>query len=234
MLECFSDMKKYYFPKLLDVLNVKIGTKRVWEERVQNQTILIHLLENAFGTNVSLKAFSFYPQKVYFGMPLTSYPEYAKQSKPFWEKIIKVFKKNRWDIYAAFQHIDPQAKLPKKFSSFKELDFDHTEVLLSELVLMDLNYPSHGVGQEIQISLFQPLIGFSKSRVARMVIGRPGSLILKYEKDEELLKLLEEISKRKSYRQEPFYIKKCKHHPMKSIFKGKTCLNCLFKDHLQV
>jgi len=226
-------MKKYYFPKLLDVLNVKIGTKRVWEERVQNQTMLIHLLENAFGTDVNLKAFSFYPQKVYFGMPLSFYPEYVKESQPFWEKIIQVFTKNRWNVYAAFEHIDPQAKLPEKFSSFKELDFDHTEVLLSELVLMDLNHPSHGVGQEIQISLFEPLIGFSKNRVPRMVVGRPGSLILKYAKDEELLKLLDEISKRKSYRKEPFYIKKCSHHPLKSIFKGKTCLNCKYKDYLQ-
>lgn len=227
-------MKKYYFPKLLDVLNVKIGTKRVWEERVQNQTMLIHLLENAFGTNINLKAFAFYPGKLYFGTPLTSYSEYVKKNTPFWQKIIKLFEKNRWNVYASFQHIDPRASLPQKFTSFKELDFDHTEVLLSELLLLDLNAPSHGVGQEIQLSLFQPLIGFSQNPVSRMVKGRPGSLILNYKKEEELLKILEEITKRKNYREEPFYVKKCSHHPFKTVYKGKNCLNCLLKDHLQI
>lgn len=227
-------MKKYYFPKLTDVLNVKVGTKRIWEERLQNQNLLTHLIENAFGTNINLKAFAFYPGKLYFGTPLTSYHEYVQKSTPFWQKIIKILEKNRWDVYASFQHIDPKAHLPQKFTSFKELDFDHTEVLLSELLLMDLNFPSHGVGQEIQLSLFQPLIGFSKNRVSRMVKGRPGSLILNYKEEDELLLMLEEISKRKSYRQEPFYVKKCSRHPFKTVFKGKTCLNCLLKDHLQI
>ncbi len=227
-------MKKYFFPKLTDILNVKVGTKRVWEERVKNQNILTHLLEDSFGTSINLKAFSFYPYKVYFGTPLTCYPQYVSQSKPFWEKIINIFEKNRWNVYAAFQHIDPYAKLPEKFSSFWELDFDHTEVLLSEIVLMDLNFPSHGVGQEIQLSLFQPLIGFSKNRVSRMVKGRPGSLILNYKEEDELYNLLGEIVKRKSYRREPFYIKKCSKHPFKTVFKGRDCLNCRFRDHLQV
>lgn len=225
-------MKKYSFPKLTDILNVKVGTKRVWEERVKNQTILTHLLEDSFETSINLKAFSFYPNKLYFGTPLTSYPEYVKKNIPFYEKIINIFESHRWNIYAAYQHVNPYTKLPNKFSSFKELDFDHTEVLLSEIILMDLNNPSHGVGQEVQLSLFQPLIGFSKNRVSRMVKGRPGSLILNYKTDDELFKILEEIAKRKSFSKEPFYIKKCANHPFKTIFKGKICLNCKYKNNL--
>jgi hypothetical protein len=65
-----------------------------------------------------------------------------------------------------------------------------------------------------------------------MVKGRPGNLILKYGNEEELLKILELISKRKSFRAEPFYIRKCSAHSLKTVFKGKMCLNCLLKDRL--
>jgi len=225
-------MKKYNFPTLNDILRVKIGTKYVWEERVKNQTILVHLLEDAFDTKLNLEAFSFYPNRLYFGMPITSYPEYVKRTKPLWEKITHVFKKNRWNTYSAYRYAKPQKKVPVDFNSFAELNFDYVELLLSELVLMDLNYPSHGVGQEVGLSLFQPLIGFAKNPVSRMVKGRPGTLIIKYKKEEELLNILDQISKRKSYRAEPFYVKKCSAHALKTVFKGKNCLNCLLKDHL--
>jgi len=226
-------MKKYQFPKLNDILKVKVGTKRVWQKRVKNQSILTQLIEDSFGTSIDIKAFSFYPNKLYFGTPLTSYPKHLKINRPFYNKITKTFTSNRWKVYAAFTHINPLKKLPPKFGSFEELDFDHTEVLLSELLLMDLNHPSHGVGQEIQLSLFQPLIGFSKNRVSRMVKGRPGSLILSYKEEDELLEILANIAKRKSYKKEPFYIKKCSKHPFKTVFKGKECLNCQFKDNIR-
>ena len=225
-------MKKYKFPTLSSILKVKIGTKYVWEERVGHQATLVHWLEDAFDTKLNLQAFSFYPNRIYFGMPITSRPQYVKKTKPFWRKIAKVFEKNRWQVYAAFRNVNPDLRVPQKFSSFEELNFDYVELLLSELVLMDLNYPSHGVGQEIGLSLFQPLIGFSKNPVSRMVKGRPGSLILKYKTEEELLEMLITITKRKSYRAEPFYIRKCSAHSLRAVFKGKTCLNCLFKDKL--
>jgi len=225
-------MKKYRFPVLNNILKVKIGTKYVWEERVRHQATLIHWLEDAFDTKLNLKAFSFYPNRLYFGMPITSQPAYVKKTKPLWREITKVFEKRRWQTYAAFKYANPDLKVPQKYSSFEELNFDYVELLLSELVLMDLNHPSHGVGQEIGLSLFQPLIGFSKGPVSRMVKGRPGSLILKYKKDEELLEMLATIAKRKSYQAEPFYIKKCSAHSLRSVFKGKECLNCLLKDSL--
>lgn len=225
-------MKKYKFPALSEILEVKIGTKYVWEERVRHQTTLVHLFEDAFDTKLNFQAFSFYPNRLYFGMPITSFPDYAEKAKPLWEKIDKIFNKNRWKSYAAYHYANPDLKVPAKFTSFEELNFDYVELLLSELVLMDLNYPSHGVGQEVGLSLFQPLIGFSKNPVSRMVRGRPGSLIIKYKTDEELLKILEIISKRKSYRREPFYVKKCSAHSLKTVFKGKICLNCLLKENL--
>ncbi len=227
-------MKKYKFPTLSQILRVKIGTKYVWEERVRHQATLIHLLEEAFDTKLNLKAFSFYPNRLYFGMPITSHPDYVEKTRSFWGKIVQIFKKNRWNVYAAYLHARPDLRVPSKFNAFEELNFDYVELLLSELVLMDLNYSSHGVGEEVGLSLFQPMIGFSKNPVSRMVKGRPGSLVIKYETEEELLELLTKISKRKSYRLEPFYVKKCSAHALKTVFKGKDCLNCLFKDKLHV
>ncbi|MBU0570060.1 hypothetical protein KKB40_04770 [Patescibacteria group bacterium] len=110
------------------------------------------------------------------------------------------------------------------------MGFDHVQILLAELVLMDLNYPSHGVGQQLELSLFQPAIGFSKGPVSRMVKGRPGSLILKYKNDDDLLQMLNAIAKRKSYKAEPFYIRKNSSQALKSIYKGKQCLNTKFKN----
>jgi hypothetical protein len=227
-------MKKYRFPALSDILRVKIGTKYVWEDRVRAQTTLVQLLEDGFGTKINFKAFSFYPNRLYFGMPITSRPDYVKRSKPLWQKIGRIFENNRWQVYSAYRYANPSLKVPQKFSSFEELNFDYVELFLSELMLMDLNYPSFGVGEEIGLSLFQPVIGFSKNPVSRMVKGRPGTLILKYKTNEELLKILTEISKRKSFRKEPFYIKKCSAHSLKTVFKGKTCLNCLLKDKLHI
>lgn len=225
-------MKKYKFPTLSEILKVKISTKYVWEDRVRHQSILVNILEDAFDTKLNLKAFSFYPNRLYFGMPITSHPQYVKKTKPLWRKIVRVFEKNRWQVYAAFRYVHPDLGVPQKFSSFEELNFDYVELLLSELVLMDLNHPSHGVGQEIGLSLFQPLIGFSRNSPSRMVKGRPGSLILKYKTENELLEMLSMIAKRKSYRAEPFYIKKCSAHSLKSVLKGKTCLNCLLRERL--
>ncbi len=225
-------MKKYKFPILSKILKVKVGTKYIWEERVHHQAILVRLLEDSFGTKLNLKAFSFYPNRLYFGMPITAQPNYVKQTKLLWQKIDNLFQKNRWQTYAAFKHANPKLGIPEKLNSFEELNFDYVELLLSELVLMDLNHPSHGVGEEIGLSLFQPVIGFSKNPVSRMVKGRPGTLIIRYNQEKELLKILGQISKRKSFAKEPFYIRKCSKHSLKTVFKGKICLNCLFKNSL--
>jgi hypothetical protein len=225
-------MKKYKFPTLSKIMKVKIGTKYIWEERVHHQATLVRLLEDAFGTKLNLKAFSFYPNRIYFGMPITSHPKYIKKARPLWTKIVKTFNKNHWKVHAAFQNVNPDLEVPQRFNSFEELNFDYVYLLLSELVIMDLNYPSHGVGEEIGLSLFQPVIGFSKNPVSRMVKGRPGTLIIKYKKDNDLLEILSAISKRKSFRLEPFYVRKCSAHSLKTVFKGKTCLNCLLKDTL--
>jgi len=221
-------MKKYKFPALSDILKTKVGTKYVWEERVRHQTNLVHHLEDVYGINLNIRAFSFYPNYLYFGMPLSFHPN-LKEAKPLWENISKIFKNNRWKVYPAFKHVNTKLQVPEKFDTFDDLGFGHVQLLLSELVLMDLNHPSHGVGQQLELSLFQPLIGFSKSPVTRMVKGRPGSLILKYNKDEELLNMLTEISRRKNYKTDPFYVRKNSSRPLKSIYKGRVCLNDLFK-----
>lgn len=222
-------MKKYKFPVLSDVLTVKVGTKYVWEERVKNQATLVHLLEDVYGIKLNLRAFSFYPNYLYFGMPLTFNPEMEK-SKELWDKVVKVFERNKWKVYAAYKNVDTNKEIPEKLDTFDDLGFGHVQLLLSELVLMDLNHPSHGVGQQLDLSLVQPLIGFSKNSVTRMVKGRPGSLILHYENEEHLLNMLAQVSKRKSYSNDPFYVKKANGRFLKSIFKGKVNLNNLYKD----
>lgn len=224
-------MKKYKFPALSDILKTKVGTKYVWEERVQHQANLVHMLEDVYGIKLNMRAFSFYPNYLYFGMPITNNPN-INESRKLWRKIEKIFSKNRWKVYAAYKHVNPQKAIPPKYDDFDDLGFHHVQLLLSELVLMDLNYSSHGVGQQLELSMFQPLIGFSKSDISRMVKGRPGSLILKYEKDEELFNMLDEISKRKSYRKEPFYIKKSPSQVLKAIYKGKECLNAKYKNNI--
>jgi len=228
-LLCLLKLNKK-FPALSDILKVKVGTKYVWENRVKRQTLLVHLLEEVYGIKLNFQAFSFYPNRLYFGMPLSFDRAYARKARPFWKKIEKIFEKNRWKVFSAFSYANPDVEPPQKFTSFEDVGFGYAQLLLSELVLMDVNRPSHGVGRQIELSSFQPLIGFSKGAVSRMVKGRPGSLILKYKKGDELLKILFDISKRKSFRAEPFYIKKCSKHSLPAVFKGKQCLNCFFKD----
>ncbi|HWY80198.1 MAG TPA: hypothetical protein VNW29_07610, partial [Candidatus Sulfotelmatobacter sp.] len=104
----------------------------------------------------------------------------------------------------------------------------------AEIVLIDLNRPSHGVGQEIEMSLFIPTIGFSKERVSRMTKGMPGFMTLTYKDEKELVTLLKKIFERKDYKKEPFYLARCPHHKTQSIFKGEVCLLCAFSTHLHI
>ena len=219
-----TGMQKYRFPALTDVLTVKVGTKYVWEERVRQQATLVHMLEDMYGIKLNFRAFSFYPNYMYFGMPITHHPN-INEAKELWVKIGKIFSGQRWKVCSAFEHVTPQSSIPKEFDTFDDLGFDHVQMLLSELVVMDLNYPSIGVGQQMGLSLFQPMIGFSKKPVSRMAIGRPGSLILKYDNDDELLNMMHDISKRRNYQSDPFYVKKSSLRFLKAVFKGKTCLN---------
>ena len=84
-----------------------------------------------------------------------------KEAKPLWENISKIFKNNRWKVYPAFKHVNTELQVPEKFDTFDDLGFGHVQLLLSELVLMDLNDPSHGVGQQLERSMFQPLTAVS-------------------------------------------------------------------------
>lgn len=222
-------MEKYKFPALAEILKVKVGTKYVWEERVRHQSTLVHLLEDAYDIKLNFRAFSFYPNYLYFGMPITLNPNPAA-SRMLWEKINRVFLGCRWRVYAAYQHVNPRRTVPSQFDNFEDLGVDHTQQLLAELVLMDLNYPSHGVGRQLELFPFQPLIGFSQNPVSRMAVGRPGSLIVRYDTEDELLRMLSQIGKRKSFAQEPFYVRKNSHQHLKSIYKGKLCLNNYLRD----
>lgn len=179
-----------------------------------------------YGINLNFRVVSFYPNRVYLGMPLSINDRYTQTARPLWDKVKQVMEHNRWKVYSAADHVKPLPDVSDESSSLQHVGVTYAQLLLSELTIMDLNLPSHGVGRQLELSLFQPLIGFSKRPVSRMVIGRPGSILLEYSSERELLAMLATIAKRKNYRLQPFYIKKCRHHAMKAIFKGKVCLHC--------
>ncbi len=235
MLSCYNPnamAKDYKYSLLKDILSIKINGERVWKKRVRNQTYFIHLLEDVFESEISTESFSFYPKKIYFATSLTADPKYTVSMMPSWNKIIKELKKLDWDTYAPFAQTDPHAKNPDTLDSYQIRDLDHIKVLTAEVALMDLNRPSHGVGQEIEISVFMPTIGFSQARVTRMVKGMPGLMIINYKDEKELISILKKIFQRSSYKKDPFYLAKCPQHKSQSIFKGKVCLNCEFAEYL--
>src|SRR3990172_12429300 len=123
-------MKKYKFPALSEILKVKVGTKYVWEDRVKNQAMLVHQLEGIYGIKMNISAFSFYPNYLYFGMPITNHPNIAK-SVPLWEKVEEVFAKHRWKVYSAYKSVNPKLKIPKDYDTFEDLGFHHVQLLLS-------------------------------------------------------------------------------------------------------
>jgi hypothetical protein len=222
----------YKFSLLKDILSVKVKGKNIWKERVRNQTAFLHLLENIFGTDISTESFGFYPNHIYFATSLTADPVYTKNMMPVWHRIVKEIEKGDWEIYAPFDQSNPHSKIPDGLDSYQIRDLDHINVLKSEVALMDLNRPSHGVGQEIEIALSIPKIAFSQTKVTRMAKGVPGIVLLNYKNEKELISLLKKIFQRTNYKKEPFYLDTCSKHPTKSIFKGEICLNCEFKDYL--
>lgn len=222
----------YKYSLLKSILSVKVDGVRVWKKRIQNQTQFIHILEEAFGTEITTQSFGFYPKSIYFGTPLTTDPKYTKFMKPVWLKIKKTLEKVGWNVYAPFSVTDPNAKTPDTLDSYQIRDLDHIKVLTTEVAMFDLNRPSHGVGQEIEMSVFMPTVGFSKEQVSRLTKGMPGLLLIQYQNEKFLIESLKKIFQRFSYKKEPFYLGKCANHPTQSVFRGKTCLNCQFKDQL--
>jgi hypothetical protein len=225
-------MPDYNYSLLKNILNIKINNTTVWKKRIKLQTQFLHLLDEAFDTDLSSQAFGFYPKRIYFSTPLTSDPEYTKKMKPFWHSIIKILTKQGWDIYAPFDKSDPHSKIPDNLNSNQIRDLDHIKILQAEISLVDLNRPSHGVGQEMEMSMFMPTIGFSQNRVSRLTKGMPGNLILTYTNEKELLHLLKKIFTRTNFKKEPFYLTSCPKHAGQSIFKGKECLCCSFDQYL--
>lgn len=217
---------EYQYSLLKKILNLKVDGRTVWKKRIQNQTQFVHLLEEVFGTEITTKSFGFYPNKIYFATPLTTDSTYTKQMKPTWLKVQKMLENLGWEVYSPFAKTDPHAKNPDTLDSYQIRDLDHIQVLTAEVALFDLNRPSHGIGQEIEMSVFMPAIGFSKERTSRMVKGMPGFLMINYRNEKELVKILRKIFERENYKKEPFYLDKCPNHPTQSFFKGKNCLNC--------
>ncbi len=224
--------QEYNYSLLKKILATKVNGVAVWKKRVRLQTQFLHLLEDALDADLSTQSFGFYPGRVYFATSLTGDPEYTKKMKPVWHKINSMLRKMNYDVYAPFDISDPHQKIPDNLNSYQIRDLDHMNVLKAEVGLMDLNRPSHGVGQEIEMSMFVPTIAFAQTRVSRMTKGMPGMMIFNYKNEKELLKLLKEIFIRKDYKKEPFYLTKCPKHLVVSVWKGKECQQCKFQKYL--
>lgn len=222
----------YKYSLLKDILSVKIKNKIVWKKRIRFQSHYLHLLEDVFDSEISFESFAFYPQRIYFSTSLTTDPKYTRSMKPTWNKIIKEIEKFDWEVYAPFNVTDPHAKTFDNLNSAQIRDLDHMNVLKAEVALIDLNRPAHGVGQEIEVGLFMPKIGFSQARVTRLVKGMPGMMVLNYKDEKELFSLLKKIFQRTNYKKEPFYLDKCPEHISLSVFKGTQCLQCEFGSYL--
>jgi hypothetical protein len=104
---------------------------------VRQQAILVHMLEDVYGIKINMRAFSFYPNYLYFGMPITAHPD-IENAKGLWRKVVEVWTRNRWKVYAAFEHVNPRVVVPENYDSFEDMGFDHVQLLLAELVVMDL------------------------------------------------------------------------------------------------
>lgn len=134
-------MKTHYKYSLLkNILSTKVNGKHVWKKRVQNQTQFIHLLEENFGTEITTESFGFYPNKIYFGISLTSDPQCTQKMKPVWMKIKKILEKIGWSVYTPFTQSNPHAKVPDGFNSYQIRDLDHIQVLTAE----DRLFPKQG------------------------------------------------------------------------------------------
>ena len=215
-------------------MNVTVNDVHVWKERVHDQAILMKILSQKFNVDLSHSSFSFYPNTIYFGTSLTSDPEYTKNMRPVWTAIKQMLIELGWEVYAPFEKTDPHSVVPDGLTSFDITELDHVQVLTREVGLFDINRPSHGAGQEIELGTISniPRICFSKEKVSRMTKGMPGLIVVNYETNEELIALLKRIFAREHYEKEPMYAAKCKNHPIYSVFKGQKCLICEFKDHL--
>ena len=49
--------------------------------------MLVNLLEEVYDIKLNFRAFSFYPNYLYFGMPLNYDYQYRQKTKPLWQRI---------------------------------------------------------------------------------------------------------------------------------------------------
>ena len=227
----------YDIEELHEIFSVTINGKRIWNERLQDQSALLAILARRFNSQGDMfrNAFSFSPGVVYFGTPLTNKPAYTESMKKTWHEIKRGIEQKGWkQVYAPFDVSDPHSKTPDNLDSYQLSELDYVKVLNAEVGLFDLNVGSNGVGRECELALTacMPTIGFSKERVSRMDTGSPGILALRYNHEDELKDLLLEIFGRDGFQTEPFYVDKRHEHKMQTVIKGDICLNCKYKDNL--
>lgn len=218
------------------IQSVTVDGKMVFRDRLAQQVIEITQLSEKFGATLDKNAFAFEPNSGYFSTPLSADPEYAGLMKQgLWRKIKDTLEQElEIPIYAPFDQSDPHSKTPDGLNSMEISQLDHVKVLLKEFVIADLGRPSFGVGQEMELSTIVgiPVIAFSNTKPSRMPRGTPGTMVIRYEKDQLLIDLITEIFTRKSFDEQPFYTDLCHNHPSYGVFKGAECLNCFYEEEL--
>jgi hypothetical protein len=206
------------------------------QKRLDTQQKFLDLFLQYFKEPTNLKtAKDFIPNNIYHSVSFSNHENYTKLYEEERNQTTLAIRKTGWDIWAPYEKTDP-GKLLKRFNkntttnhghSAQEIaDIDFARILKSEVLLLDLNLSSNGIGQETQIGFFIPKIVYTRKRPSMLTGGIPGTLPIFYDDYDELKKILIEIFSRKSYETEPFYIKN------EHIYKGEVDLNKKYKDKL--
>jgi len=206
------------------------------KQRLKTQRIYLNLFLQYFTKSLNLNnAYNFIPNHIYHSTSFSCHENYNKIYEKERNSTTKFIREIGWHVYAPYEKTDPGKSVTKetrktiikdRLSPQKILDLDFYNIVRSELLLLNYNLASNGIGQEIQFGFFIPKIIYSRKRPTRLTGGLPGCLCLYYENYKNLKRILFNIFKRDSYKTSPFYIKD------DVVYKGNTNLNKKFRDNL--
>ncbi|MBN1618040.1 hypothetical protein JW887_01700 [Candidatus Dojkabacteria bacterium] len=180
-------------------------------------------------------AFSFTPNSIYHSVSFSNHENYTPLYEQERNFVTSHIRSLGWDIWAPYEKTNPgkslkryerKTKTDHGLSPEEIVDLDFSRILTSEVVVYDYNLSSNGIGQELQVGFFLPKIVYSRKRPSMLTGGFPGTLCIYYDDAAVLSDIFRGIFSRKSYNEEPFYVKDgC-------VFKGDENLNQKYKKYL--
>lgn len=206
------------------------------DKRNQTQKTFLDLFFSYFqNPDNLLDAYEFAPNNIYHSVSFSNHENYTELYETERNGATSYVRNLGWEIWAPYEKTDP-GKLLKRFdkntqtnhghSAAEILDIDFTRILRSEVLLLDYNLSSNGVGQEAQVAFFVPKIVYTRKRPTMLTGGLPGTLPIFYDNFDSLKKILKDIFQRDSYDSAPFYVKD------DQVYKGDENLNEKFNEYL--